>query len=394
MRLHFIALFVLCSLLIAACGTKKQNVVPTINVQSDQIMFTTYDYMNKFVKLYSFDFGTKSIKELNHISGSSDSIAFQTNDRFGDIKDFYLVERFSSEKNSRVTHYNKSERQNQYTSFPMNMKDMIFFNDELISIGYDKGEIIKTDLSLKTKLPLTAIKKLEHTPDEASISDKNINSVLIVNERVFLVSVGSYSKDDKGKSDKFPKIYLLNDELTSVEKSWPIQNCFNAASQQRVIDKSKLLLSCDPNYGMKSDYPSLVLINAAAIDISENLLSSNAEKILNSNSFTSPNIYQVSLSGVSKDKKSIFITEYSSYQVVDKSYWLNLENNVVTQVNNVAEHVFYNKKNDSYIFNCYFIDGKCEKDKFVISKYMDGRNPEFVNAKIYGFFTGFPKVLN
>ncbi|WP_186645555.1 hypothetical protein [Fluviispira vulneris] len=403
----------LCGLILSVhffigCGTEKQNVVPTINVTADQVLFTSDDY-GKFNDLYSIDLATKKFNTLRHIDASSDTGAYQINNAAGELEHFYHVEKFSQKNNTRVTHYSSTYRQNENVNFPINTKDLILHKGKLLGIGYDDRKIIKTDLNLNEEMPATFIKGLEHDINSVSNSDKNITSILIANERVFVVSAGKYEKDDNNTDEKKPKVYLLNQELNAVEKSWSMQYCFNAFSMQRVENNSKLLISCNPNYGTGNNNPSFILIDANKINIDKNIdamneqsfLDKDAEEIVLLNQSQRSDYYFVKVNGISLDKKQAFITEYKRIGFgweakgeVENSYWYNIETKEITPTKNVAGHVIYNKKHNMYLFSCFLKNNVCEKDKFVLAKDMYGTDPELIDVKIKGIFSGFAKVLN
>lgn len=96
-------------------------------------------------------------------------------------------------------------------------------------------------------------------PEMAPFSSANTSSLLYANGKVFAVSAGSFlNKNIK------PYIYQLSNDLKSVAASWPINECFNSYKQVSVLDKSKLVISCNPQYDPKENTE----LNLFFIDVS------------------------------------------------------------------------------------------------------------------------------
>ncbi|APJ02956.1 hypothetical protein [Silvanigrella aquatica] len=366
--------------LFAGCGEKKANKNPDVNVSDTKSYFTTNKY-GQNTNLYSFNFKNNSIELVLSRPGSSDSLVFEKYNNSNSREGIYFVERFSGTKDSRVTYFagSATSEGKEHTSFPMNVKSLLFKDNKLISIGYDKGEIIQTDKELQQRfLPKTEVENLidKKGPGNAFNSSSNLSSLLHANGKIFVVSQGGSTVNNIK-----PYIYQLSDNLNSVETSWPIDECFNAVEHFKVIDESKVILNCNLYKNDHSQKMNVFLIDTSTV---QNKQKPDIIKLIEKTRGES-GIEQISVGGISADKNAIFISERKKSnpdewenKIITASYWYDLSNlNNVTlnegarrmTVNNVAGSVTYNFSANSYLFSCQVQnDSTCTKGKGAVSK--------------------------
>ena len=390
----FFGLLTVC--FFVGCGQKKGNVNPQINADASKSYFVANKYLN-YSNLYSFNFinnETKLIK--SQPSASYDGIVFQKYDNSNNLQGIYFAERFSKQKPSRVTYYQTQvdDSGKENTQFPMNLYSIMFVGDKLIGVGYDKGEIVQTDVSLQNSY----VKNIEinnlikSSPHDASESSANTSSLLYADGKVFAVSQGSY-RDQNVK----PYIYQLTDDLKSVENKWPIDGCFNAAKHFKVIDESKLILSCNPYSNQLSQTINVFLVDTSTVKTSK---SPSIIKVLEKQRVDA-GIQQFDIGGISDDRNSIFVSERKKIdssdwanKVLITSYWVDLSNttNITlndltrqTPVNVVSGSVTYNYAAKSYLFSCSVAsDFTCAKGMGAVSQSKDASNRVQVDFGIKG----------
>ncbi len=391
-KLIIVSPFLLTTLFIA-CG-KKNNINPELKISDTNSYFVTNKW-GEFSNLYSFDFATNKTNLILSRPASGDSVVFQKYDSLNKIQGIYFAERFSTTKLSRVTYFSSMSKNSgiEHTQFPMNLYNIISVDDNIIGIGYDRGEIIKTDLSLQnTILKSTQISNLEY---QDILKTNNINSILYANGKVYLVSYGNY-KDETIK----PTIYQLSDNLQTAEKIGIVSDCFNASEQLNVIDKSKLVISCNKykNANINVNKMNLFLIDVSTIkDRGSPLIKEIISKDRDENG-----IQQFEIGGISEDKSSIFVTERKKIDdqdwknsVIISSYWIDLSspesitiNDITRQnpVNSVAGSVTYNYEAKSYLFSCLLdaSNSTCIKSKGAVSQSRNAKNSVQIDFGIKG----------
>ena len=142
----------LLTTLFIGCG-KKSNKNPEFKI-SDSNSYLVTNKWREFSNLYSFDFSTNKTTLILSRPASGDSIVFQKYDSLNKIQGIYFAERFSGNKLTRGTYissiYNNSGV--EHTEFPMNLHNIISVNNNIVGIGYDRGEILKTDMSLQNTI--------------------------------------------------------------------------------------------------------------------------------------------------------------------------------------------------------------------------------------------------
>lgn len=386
--------FLLTTLFIG-CG-KKNNKNPELKI-SDSNSYLVTNKWREFSNLYSFDFSTNKTSLILSRPASGDSIVFQKYDSLNKIQGIYFAERFSGNKLTRVTYFSSISNNSgvEHTEFPMNLHNIISVDNNIIGIGYDRGEIIKTDMSLQnTIIKNRQILNLDYQDIEnPSKSETNVTSLLYANGKVYLVSIGNY----KDKNIK-PTIYQLSDDLQNAEKIGFVSDCFNASKQINVIDKSKLVISCNPYPNSQATKMNLFLIDVSSIkDKGSPLIKEIISKNRDENG-----IQQFEIGGISEDKNSIFVTERKKMDdqdwknsVISSSYWIDLSspesitvNDLTRQtpVNSVAGSVTYNFEAKSYLFSC-LIDANnstCIKGKGAVSQSRNAKNSIEVDFGIKG----------
>jgi hypothetical protein len=393
-KLIIVSPFLLTTLFIA-CG-KKNNINPELKISDTNSYFVTNKW-GEFSNLYSFDFATNKTNLILSRPASGDPVVFQKYDSLNKIQGIYFAERFSTTKLSRVTYFSSMSKNSgiEHTQFPMNLYNIISVDDNIIGIGYDRGEIIKTDLSLQnTILKSTQISNLEYQDLENPLkSETNVTSLLYAYGKVYLVSIGNY----KDKNIK-PTIYQLSDDLQTAEKIGGVSDCFNALKQVNVIYKSKLVISCNPYPNTQVAKMNLFLIDVSTIkDRGSPLIKEIISKDRDENG-----IQQFEIGGISEDKNSIFVTERKKIDnqdwknsVIISSYWIDLSspesitiNDITRQtpVNSVAGSVTYNYEAKSYLFSCLLdaSNSTCIKSKGAVSQSRNAKNSVQIDFGIKG----------
>lgn len=371
---------------------KKNNKNPELKI-SDSNSYLVTNKWREFSNLYSFDFSTNKTSLILSRPASGDSIVFQKYDSLNKIQGIYFAERFSGNKLTRVTYFSSISNNSgvEHTEFPMNLHNIISVDNNIIGIGYDRGEIIKTDLFLqKTILKSTQVSNLEY---EDIKKTNNVTSILYANEKAYLVSYGNYDNVNIK-----PTIYQLSDDLLTAEKIGFVSDCFNASKQINVIDKSKLVISCNPYPNSQFPKMNLFLIDVSTIKnegspLIKEIISKDINKV---------ETRHIEIGGISEDKSSIFVTERKKMDdqdwknsVISSSYWIDLSspesitvNDLTRQtpVNSVAGSVTYNFESKSYLFSC-LIDAKnstCINGKGAVSQSRNAKNSIEVDFGIKG----------
>lgn len=382
--------------LVNNCDVQKKNVNPNIEIKDTKSYFVTNKYQN-YSNLYSYDFVNNNLSLEISKSDSSDGIVFQKYNETNNYDGIYFSERFSKEKSSRITYYPSKliGTGNERTDFPMNLYNIFILGEKLIGIGHDKGEIIVTDQYLINNFHKSfkisgLINENLHNPADSSA---NLNSILYANNKLFVVSIGSYATELKQ-----PFIYQLSNDLKQADyPSWSI-NCFNAFQQIKVIDESKLVIVCNPfENSIFQNNLSIYLIDVSTVSINQKpSIIKILEKQRNENG-----LQQLNIGGISDDRKFIFINERKKlnnhdkfiYNEIVSSYWLDLSNPDEIQtndtkrqikVNTVAGNVTYNYAAKKYLFSCLIdISNKtCFKKMGAISNDKEAISPTKIDLNI------------
>ena len=102
-NLYFFNFSVLTSIAILGCG-KKNNINPQLEISTSKSYFVANKY-TQFSNLYSFDYKTNTTTLLLSRPASDDAVVFEKFNNMDNFQGIYFVERFSPNKNSRVTFY-------------------------------------------------------------------------------------------------------------------------------------------------------------------------------------------------------------------------------------------------------------------------------------------------
>lgn len=373
--------FSLISVLIA-CG-KKENVNPDVNIANEKSYFTANKY-GQFSNLYSFDFETKKLELILSIPQGGDSQVYQKINDLNNIEGIFWVDRFQT-KSDIVTYFKANEETKgiENNNFPRNTHNLLVFKNQLLGIGFNKAEIISVspDLSkinfVSTKLNSQKVNILDFE------KNPNTTHLLTANNKVYVLALGSY-KDINIK----PNLLELDEDLKTVVKKTEITNCFNPASQVKVIDASKVILNCNPYTKDQSTITNLVYIDVAGNNIV-------IKEILRTDK--NGDVQQYELGGVSATKDSILITERKetgkTWDKINSAYWFDLNNpetivlnekNRKKYVKNLAGKVTYNYSKNMYLFSCVVdhTSFTCIKGKAAISKDLLGEKSEIIDFNI------------
>ncbi len=406
--------FFIIYILISACGDLKNT----------NYKFSDKDYLNNSVEPYfsyytinsygdysnlmRFNFSNNTAELLDTRFFSGDAMVVQKMNIYKDLEDIYFIERFSTQKPSRVTYLTSGNKFTENSNFPMNLHALAFFKESIVGVGYDLGEAIQTSKDTqKIIIGKRKIENLHHTNyATASISSSNLSAILHDNQNIFVVSQGSWN-DNTVK----PYIYQLDDKMLTVKNSWPIPNCFNAARHVNVIDSSKLVVLCNPYQNNISN-----TVNVFLIDISNftNINTPEITKILTKERIKNGFQY-FEIGGLSADRNSIFINEKAGIydeksQYVTKytntdSYWFNLKEMTAQSLNeearkiyvsNVSGSVIYNNAAQKYLFSC-LLDTRtltCQIGRGAVSTSMDAKDYSVVNLLTSSRnYINFPTVI-
>ncbi|WGL58943.1 hypothetical protein QEJ31_10465 [Pigmentibacter sp. JX0631] len=376
--------FSLISVLIA-CG-KKENVNPEFVITDDKTSFVANKY-NNFSNLYTFDFDTKKLELILSRTPSGDANVYQKMNDSNGIEGFYFAERFLSSP-TRITYLkaNKKTSGIENTNFPINIHNLIMFKNKLLGIGYE-AEIIASSPDLSN----TFISKVKLDTGSVSLTteEKQLKTthLLTANNKVYVLTLGTY--DYAGYQKNKPYIFELADDLKTIVKKTEITNCFNPASQVKVIDTSKVILNCNPYSEDKGLDTNLVYIDVA----SNNII---IKEILRTDK--NGDVQQYELGGVSATKDSILITERKdtgsyTWDKINSAYWFDLNNpetivlnekNRKKYVKSLAGKVTYNYSKNMYLFSCVVDPASftCINGKAAISKDLLGEKSEIIDFNI------------
>jgi len=398
MKKNCLLLFIIY-ILISACGDLKNTHNKFSNKDYLSNSFDPYfsyyilnsygDYSN----LMRFNFSNNTAELIDTRFFSGDAMVVQKINIHNDLEDVYFIERFSTQKPSRVTYLTSGNKFTENTDFPMNLHALAFFKENLVGVGYDLGEGIQTSKDIqKIIIGKRKIENLNHINyASASYSSSNLSGILHDNQNIFVVSQGSWS-DNTVK----PYIYQLDDKMLTVKNSWSIPNCFNAARHVNVIDSSKLVVLCNPYQNNISNTVDVFLIDMSNFNNND---SPEITKILTKER-TKNGFQYFEIGGLSADRNSIFINEKEGVydeksQYVTKytnkdSYWYNLKE-ITTQslneearktyVSNVSGSVIYNSAAQKYLFSC-LLDTRtltCQTGRGAVSTSMDAKDYSVVN---------------
>lgn len=380
--------FIAVAVALVGCG-KIVSINPKIEVSNNKTYFIAEKY-GDFSNLYSFNFSTRKLELLLSRSASGDSYVFQKMSETNTLEGIYFAERFMG-KPSRVTFFqtNYMTSGQEHLRFPENTYDIVQFNNKLIAIGFNKGEILAVSPALEKNYFDSAKLKKQKVDLENFERAPNTSHLLTNKNKIYALSIGGYT-------DNYflykPHLLELSEDFKEIVKKIEIPNCFNPAQQVKIIDSSKVVLNCNPYKREKSDETNLVFIDIS----SENIVIKEMLRIDKNNS----NTQQFQLGGVSADKKAIFISERRKtgddvWNEINTAYWYDLNNpeeitvndaTRKTEVTNLAGNVIYNYANNIYLFDCVR-DGRnssCLKGKAALSESMSGANFTIVDFFVPG----------
>jgi hypothetical protein len=356
-------------LLLSSCGKNNINSkIPQINVEKSKVYFTTNDYKNRIGYLYSFNSITQEVNQEPVLLAGVDGLNnFQLRNENGDIDNLYIT-KFIFNQPSKVLIYKKNSLQQEtaYT-LPQNIYDVMYENNNLYFLGYDKKELAITSSNSNS---LVSSSKTISPFDSELVSDPNNFSAILKNKnKIFILNVGVGYLPFK-ITGSF--INQLDSNNTQIETSFPIVDketnimCYDINSFVK-LSNNKIILACNPRSGYLNINvtPALFLVDVSStIPFVKLLQTSN---IMN----------DFIVGGVSKEKDSVFITEeiYDSNKYpnleVAQSYWINI--NSFPQVkkimnNQSAYYVTFDNTSQNYIYSCFLDDNKtCKKNTFGIS---------------------------
>ena len=128
------------------------------------------------------------------------------------------------------------------------------------------------------------------------------------------------------------------------------------------ISASKVVVSCNPQYGVDAQPIAIVLVEASASGVQTTTIKSASSSSTNQ---------MFEISGASADGSSVFVEEKSynstTYATAaTKRYWLNLSTKVETEVTTYGGHMFLDTKSGKYVFGCYIENGACKAKTFAL----------------------------
>lgn len=352
------------SIALASCEKEQQkSVLPSIDFNTENVYFLTSDYKSDTSYLYSFNPTDKTTHEESLSLFSGDVAGFVATDSMGSTTNLYVAEKFSNfGLPTRVTQYDSQGNQTQNSkNLPVNLRDIIRYQNTLVFAGYDNKEIAQTNLALdKIYLHKTTVSTFFPGAD----ADSFVSLLKSSNNQVFALSIG-YKHPNL-----FPgaQIYALDRTFVGAELGhWLVQDQGEVCSDlydSLKLSPSKILVACNPAYAKTGQNLDLFYIDASSGTPTIRLVLSKKTKDA-TQKFT--------LGGLSANGKFAFVTEDDGdflNPTVQAAYWLDpndLENSHA--VLNAAYFVTYHKPSDSYVFSCSLNAQKeCEDKRFAVAK--------------------------
>jgi hypothetical protein len=137
MKKNCLLLFIIY-ILISACGDLKNTHNKFSNKDYLSNSFDPYfsyyilnsygDYSN----LMRFNFSNNTAELIDTRFFSGDAMVVQKINIHNDLEDVYFIERFSTQKPSRVTYLTSGNKFTENTDFPMNLHALAFFKENLV----------------------------------------------------------------------------------------------------------------------------------------------------------------------------------------------------------------------------------------------------------------------
>jgi hypothetical protein len=340
---------------VVGCGKKGGSVISA----EGSFAFLAQDY-TKGAIVYNYNLDTKSLNKIHVAEGNQDWKLFWNETS----RQTYLLDRTtaSSTSASIITAFAGSTVVGQVGGLPKNTRCLLRVSGSALWAGGYTGEVAVLQAPATMKTPVAS---MTYPSGNGTSYYKNIVGMLTSGNDVWAVFGGtdlSYNTYQAAVS----KIDLAGRSFGAVTS---ISGCKNIASGSLLpnegmvaLSTSKMVVSCNPQYGTNGEPVALVMLEAKATGVEATLLKSAT---------TNSTLHMYEISGASADGSEVFVEEKSynasTYATTTtKRYWLNVSTKAETDVSTHGGHMFFDTRSGKYIFGCYVENGACKDKTFAL----------------------------
>ncbi len=296
----------------------------------------------------------------------------------------FFLERFFG-KPSRLTRLacEPKDKGVELNNLPENVFALSYIADRVLTaVGWNKGETTTFSEDFSQIYQSNNIVQVKNSRFGLEEADTHLNTLLVDDkDRYFALSTGySFAIGSSAQA----RILQLDPYFQQVVAVHDIPECENAYQDYTYQTSAQsVVVGCNPQYSGRQVNEKVTLIHIK--------IDNGVPQFINLGVNQANDAQIIAPGGLSKDGKSLFVTEYTTAsgmvnseeilrQAVPgkylRSYWINLENKEVQPLVGVAGDVIYDRAEKNYVYSCMIssTDGNCRRSVFGVAKEGNERN--------------------